>query len=165
MKKPAVISCLLAILLAACQPQNEKIDFRALEEFFTGEWTLINEDVLMTESWAPAGILHLQGITLASRDRDTLLYEELSIVQTDTGIFYIARVQGENDGQAIAFRLISLQPDSITFINPAHDFPQRIVYCKPDDNRLEAILTGRGKTGPRTITLHFSKTPEVDETR
>jgi len=163
MKNLHLFSCLLILMLAACQPQTETIDFKDLEDFFSGEWTFVNEDVLMTESWAPAGDAHLQGITLASRNRDTLFYETLSIVQTDTGIYYIARVKGENNGNAIAFRLETLNSDSVVFTKPLHDFPQRIVYCKTAPDRMEAILTGQGHSGPRTIRLRFSGSTSVAE--
>ncbi len=75
----------------------------------------------MTENWAPP-VICITGVTLASRDRDTLLYEELRIVQTDTG-YSISQGCREKMMDQPSHSAHKHATDSITFINLPTIFP------------------------------------------
>jgi len=73
--------------------------------------------------------------------------EKLSIVKSDTSIFYQATVEGQNQGATIPFKWVKQNTDKLVFENPAHDFPQRIEYHFLIDSTLEITVGSITDTG------------------
>jgi hypothetical protein len=100
----------------------------------------------MEEHWtAPKGNSML-GIHRDVASGKTRLFEFLRIEQQGDQIVYLSMPQGRSP--ATPFPLKEVSGTRVVFENPAHDFPQRIIYWK-DGSDLRARIEGtmNGKEG------------------
>jgi hypothetical protein len=56
---------------------------------------------------------------------------------------------------ATDFTLTRIEPNALTFENPAHDFPKTIRYSLGEDGTLEAVVSGTDKQKP--LVFRFRK--------
>lgn len=66
-------------------------------------------------------------------------YEALRIESRDGAATYVAQPAGQ---PSTAFRASALSDTAVVFSNPAHDFPQRIIYAKAGADSLIARVEG-----------------------
>lgn len=125
-----------------------------------GEWQDVQDNgrTVFNEHWSRAADGTFVGLGFVLSGKDTVFIEHLGILRSDTATFYAATVNNQNSGAAILFKLVH-DRDSLVFINPAHDFPQRIVYVPVSGNW---DVTVSGANGGRTTTdrYHFSRRSE-----
>ena len=76
-------------------------------------------------------------------------FEFLCIVERNGGLVYQAMPNGRQP--ATDFTLTSIESNSLTFENPAHDFPKMIRYTLGPDGTLEAIVSGTAQQKPQTF--------------
>jgi hypothetical protein len=106
------------------------------------------------EQWmAPAGGT-LFGVSRTVRQGTTRAHEFMQIRDTAEGLVFIARPSGQAEG---AFVVERVAPRSVAFHNPAHDFPQRVIYESPDDNTLDVRIEGQLNNQPRTIRFPMKR--------
>lgn len=107
--------------------------------WLAGCWELRSGARITHEQWmAPAGgaMLGMSRTTV----RDTLReWEHLFLGPTAAGIAYVARPVRQAE---TAFAAIALNDTSLLFENPAHDFPQRVVYRRRGADSLIARIEG-----------------------
>ena len=120
-------------------PANATVDELG---WMSGHWSGEESGVAMEEIWlAPKGGLML-GMHRDVFGEDRSFFEFLRIASTDSGVVYLAQPLGR---PPTAFRLVSSSAGEVTFENPAHDFPQRIVYARSGDvltARVEGVVDG-----------------------
>ena len=80
------------------------------------------------EVWTIKDNHTLTGRGLKISGTDTTLLEYLEIIISDDQVYYIPTVPDQNEGKPVSFRLVTEESNYIIFENPAHDFPQRIIY-------------------------------------
>lgn len=114
--------------------------------WMAGSWSGESSGIQMEEHWTAP-----KGNSMVGLHRDvgkgrTLLFEFLRIEQQGDQIVYLSMPNGRSP--ATRFSLKELSATRVVFENPAHDFPQRIIYWK-DGNDLRARIEGtrNGKTG------------------
>lgn len=74
----------------------------------------------------------------------TSAFEHMQIREEDGRLVFTAKPSGQ---EAASFRSIELTDSAVTFENPVHDFPQRVVYRRQADGSLLARIEGeRGGT-------------------
>lgn len=105
------------------------------------------------EHWtAPAG-----GAMLATsrtvRNGRMVAFEFLRIVERDGTLVYIAQPQGRPPTE---FVLTAIDETSVTFGNPAHDFPKVIRYARRGADGLEATVSDGGSKAQR---FSFTRAP------
>jgi hypothetical protein len=115
-----------------------------------GCWVQAKPNGVVEELWmAPGGEVML-GLGRTLRDGKLREYEFVRIVEADGSLTYVAEPSGQ---EKAAFPLKSLTADEAVFENPAHDFPQRVIYRRlgPD------AVTGRieGQIGGQTKAIDF----------
>lgn len=76
-------------------------------------------------------------------------FEFLCIVERDGGLVYQAMPNGHQP--ATDFRLTKMEGRSLTFENPAHDFPKMIRYTLAPDGTLEAVISGDARQKPQVF--------------
>jgi hypothetical protein len=92
------------------------------------------------ETWAQKDANTLTGKGLRFVGTDTTLLEAIKIYADQHGVWYAPTVPDQNNGQEVAFKLVSSEKNHYVFENPKHDFPQRIAYVfKPVIHRQELI--------------------------
>ena len=110
--------------------------------FIAGCWEINRPDkgVLTQEQWmAPAGGAMI-GMARNVRNRKMASYEFLRLVLTDSGLHYIAKPSQSKS--ETAFKLVKWAANEAVFENPEHDFPQRIIYRRPNSKTLNARIEG-----------------------
>ena len=107
--------------------------------WMAGSWSGESRGIQMEEHWtAPKGN-SMVGIHRDIGKGRTLLFEFLRIEQQGDRIVYWSMPNGRSP--ATPFPLKELSGTRVVFENPAHDFPQRIIYWK-DGNDLRARIEG-----------------------
>lgn len=121
---------------------REKVKNATIDDlsWIAGAWELRDRQGIIEEYWMQPSGKSMIGITRNVSENEPLFFEYLRILQTDSGIVYIAQPSGWSP---IEFKLVELENEIATFVNPTHDFPQRIIYRKELNNilfvRLEVL--------------------------
>ena len=63
-------------------------------------------------------------------------------MESDGKVTYTPTVQGQNDNMPVTFTMTSKTDDAMTFENPEHDYPKKIVYRKVSADSLVAEISG-----------------------
>ena len=109
-------------------------------DWLAGCWASDGQEAGSGENWMrPAGGMML-GVSRTVRAGKAIAFEFMRISESeDGGIAFIAAPAGQN---ATSFNLIALGDRAVAFENPAHDFPQRIIYRLVSATRLLARIEG-----------------------
>lgn len=106
------------------------------------------------ERWtAPSGGAML-AVARTMRDGVMSSFEFLCIVERGGTLVYYAMPNGRSP--ATAFTLSAITEDSVTFENPAHDYPKVVRYSKTADGSLETYISGAGGQRPVRSVLKKS---------
>lgn len=121
---------------AAGASQTPTLDSLA---WMAGAWSGASRGVEMEEHWtAPSGNSMIGMHRDVGKGR-TLGFEFLRIEQQGDAIVYLSMPNGRSP--ATPFPLKEVSGTRVVFENPAHDFPQRIIYWK-DGADLRARIEG-----------------------
>ncbi|MCW5900777.1 MAG: hypothetical protein KIT10_16080 [Flavobacteriales bacterium] len=127
-----------------------------LADGLLGEWVSPMSDgrTVFHEQWHRTGNGHLEGLGFVMSGADTVFIEQLGIHFTDSGTWYSATIPSQNGGLPVHFRRTA-DRDSMVFVNPDHDFPQRIVY-RPEEGPGWAVdVSGMERGTPRVERFRF----------
>jgi hypothetical protein len=95
------------------------------------------------EEWWKTPEGNLQGKSYIIYAGDTSVNELLELKADDGSVYYIATVSNQNGNKPVYFEMQPQLTDSeYVFTNPEHDFPQRIVYRRIDNDSLLAVVSG-----------------------
>lgn len=107
-----------------------------------------NEDGSAQEAWVEEADGSLVGFGVTIENDRLSFYELLTITEGADGVLvYTAHPEGES---RTSFRLATLSEGSVTFTNPAHDFPQEIAY-RFDGETLIATISLLDGERPRSF--------------
>lgn len=112
-------------------------------EWMEGKWVGKYDTVPIFEQWKPREGKIMKGRGGVLSGKDTVFSEMISIEQRGSDLFYIAIV-GHNR-QPAEFKFTGYKNDTAVFENPAHDFPQRVLYYKKPDGSVYAAVDGKYK--------------------
>ncbi len=134
----------IIVILSSCG--KSKIDApRPIEkaEWLLGTWENASPDGKMTETWIRENdsVFSGQAFYITAKN-DTLHSETIALNESDDILVYTPIVQGQNDGKPVSFKLTSSKSNQLTFENPAHDFPKKIVYTKITNDSIVAEISG-----------------------
>lgn len=83
--------------------------------------------------------------------RDSLIeFEFVALLEVEGKLQYEAHPSGQ---PSATFYQEEISDSSIVFVNPTHDFPQRVGYARLGADSLDAWISGT--RGTRTDTFHF----------
>lgn len=145
-KKLLVVAILCFAVTASAQakdatPPNAKVGDLS---WIAGCWETkdATKQRSIVEQWmAPDGGAML-GMSRTVKAGKMTGYEFLRIVTDEAGVKYVSRPsQNTTDTD---FRLSRFSASEVTFANPAHDFPQRIIYRRDGDKLTARIEAGSG---------------------
>ena len=120
--------------IALPEPAQAKIaDLRWL----AGIWGGKQRKSSIEERWGPPEGGAMLGVSRTIRAEKMRAFEYLRIVERNDGLVYIAQPGG---GAATEFVLTKLDNQRAEFVNPRHDYPQRIVYKLSDANTLTTSI-------------------------
>lgn len=137
-----VVAC--AAASASARQQKPTLDSLA---WIAGAWAGTAGGVEMEEHWtAPKGNSMI-GLHRDVAKGRTVGFEFLRIEQQPAGIVYLSMPNGRSP--ATPFPLKEVSGTRVVFENPAHDFPQRIIYWKDGSDlcaRIEGTMNGKARS-------------------
>jgi hypothetical protein len=118
-------------------------------QWLVGTWKIqdTNPEKTSYEVWRDTGHNTLAAVSFDVKNADTLVTEEIRLVQERSSVCYIPDVAGPQ--KEVKFKIISRDANGFVAENPAHDFPKKIRYHrvkKREEERLEATIEGGGKS-------------------
>ncbi len=152
-----------AVVFAALGPvgatdKTESVKSRASLKaihWLIGTWKSAQASGDSYEFWKQSGEDKLTGGGYALAGKDTTFSEKLSLVATDSGLFYVADVA--HNAAPVYFRMTSQDSLVTVFENPAHDFPTRIIYRHLTADSLHARIEGIRKGKPAGVDFVFQR--------
>jgi hypothetical protein len=109
--------------------------------WLNGSW--YSENGQVEEHWTTAKGSVMLGLNRDCSRPGRAFFEYLRIEERQDGIYYVASPRG---GPATSFKLTTLEKHRAVFENPAHDFPQKIVYHLDAQDRLCATVSAKKGT-------------------
>jgi hypothetical protein len=115
-------------------------------DWLAGHWCGMNGKTFNEETWMAARGGALVGMHRDTREGKVVGFEFMRIVQQDGGWIFLAQPNGKD---VVAFPAQSVAQDRIVFSNPAHDFPNRVIYHRVDADTLQASVDDGSDEGKR----------------
>ena len=115
-------------LIAVPAPANDL-------DWLAGHWCGQRGKTFSEETWmAPRGGL-LVGMHRDTRDGKATGFEFMRIARQEGRWVFLAQPNGS---AVTGFPAERVEADRVVFANPAHDFPKRVIYSRPDADTLHA---------------------------
>jgi hypothetical protein len=120
--------------------------------WIAGTWTgTASSDRTIEERWTPPASGAMLGLGRSLRGSQMTSFEFLCVTERDGSLAYSAMPNGRSP--ATLFMLTSITPDSVTFENPAHDYPRLIRYTRLPDGSLETTISAGGNEKAQSFVL------------
>ena len=116
-----------------------------LPKWMAGSWRLDTPEARVEEHWTAPGGGMMLGMSRTVSAKGKTSFEFLRIAEVEGKLAYLAMPQGR---PATSFPLKSAGASRLVFENPAHDFPQRILYWRDGAKlcaRIEGTLHGKSE--------------------
>lgn len=141
-------------VLAACKPRSSaRGEQKVSLDLLQGRWESLNENTRQIEEWSRVEKDHFKGRGYVLEGVDTTFIEFLEIRSIHDTLHYCAQVSNHNDSETVLFKLIRTGNGRWEFVNPQHDFPQKIVYELESDSSLRTFI--EGPRNGRTVRVNF----------
>jgi hypothetical protein len=144
------MSSIILALAAMLQPAPAAPDL----SWLAGYWLSCADGNEVSETWSDERGGTMAGTTLTTRGGETS-FEFARIGLSPTGLSFFAQPGG---GEPTQFVLAEAGPSHAIFANPAHDFPQRVIYRR-DGERLAARIEGVMNGQPAAIDWSYRAAP------
>ena len=149
---------MLFFMTAFNESSAQKIEALA---WLVGTWTMDTGQGFVVEKWEVLNDSTLSGSSvLVKTGNDTIPQESLELSYRSGQWTYISTVHGQNNNQAVPFKMIFLKGTEFICENPTHDFPQRIAYRRIK-HELFASIEGRKNGKLRKENFDFIKVNAV----
>lgn len=149
----------LFLVIFSCNtiPKNNFTKKLAAFDWLIGEWRCEQDGKTIIEQWQKVDRHCFEGSTYLYKNGQEIYLETIELIQNKGGIFYIPKVKEQNSGLPVFFKLT--QNDSVQFIfeNPAHDFPQKIVYKKINQDSLQVEISGKTSGEMKSLIFPMSR--------
>jgi hypothetical protein len=94
------------------------------------------------ETWKRLNDNEYAGKSYLIKEKDTIVFENIRLVEEQNGLFYIPVVKNQNNGLPVRFAVKTISATQLIFENPQHDFPQIISYTRIGADSLVAQISG-----------------------
>lgn len=162
MKLYYIPALLFSLTFISCKenPKEEKATDKTplnirKAEWLIGDWGSSSKDGDMTEHWHRVNDSVFKGESYIITAKDTLFAEVMVLDDVAGKMAFTASVPGQNEEKPVRFEMTAITDKEVTFENPAHDFPTKIVYTNPTPDSLVAIIYGKkdGKAISETFKM------------
>lgn len=117
--------------------------------WLAGCWAPEKGDAGSLEHWLPPAGGTMLGVSRTVKNGKTVEFEFMQLrVNADGKLVFIALPSGQ---QETTFVASSIAKDTVTFENPQHDFPQKVIYRLESPNRLIGRIEGTRNGASRGI--------------
>ncbi|QNM96193.1 DUF6265 family protein [Chitinimonas koreensis] len=157
MPRARALPVLAAALLALAGPARAADMQASSLAWLAGCWAAEHGEAGSGEHWLPPAGGTLLGVSRTVRNGQTVAHEFMQIRSDAEGrLVYIALPSGQREA---TFTATLLDAQQVAFENPAHDFPQRIVYRLQQPDRLLARIEGTRKGIARAVDFPLRRVP------
>ncbi len=140
---------------AAGEHEAVKLAAPVLPSWMSGCWEQQSGAVTIEEFWmAPRGGVML-GMGRTSKGDAVVEFEHLRIFLRGDSLVYRAQPSAQ---PATEFVAPGVEREAITFSNPTHDFPQRVIYRRGGPDSLIARIEGTSSGRTRGIDFGYRRT-------
>lgn len=126
-------------------------------EWLIGTWKSTVSNGNLYETWAKKNNQELIGKSYLIKNGDTIVLENIRLVQEKDQLFYIPTVVRQNNNLPVRFALKTSSQNKLVFENRTHDFPQIISYTKITSDSLVAEIAGIEKGKKRIESFPMSR--------
>lgn len=132
----------IGLLLLGCLMMGCKIKQNLSHtHWLSGTW--YNQDQQLYENWTVQNESKLNGISYRIIQKDTSVFETITLVYQNNNWLYIPTVKNQNKGKSVIFSATKTSKNQLIFENLQHDFPQQITYTKINKDALVAKISGK----------------------
>jgi hypothetical protein len=111
-------------------------------EWLIGTWENKTQRGSVYETWNKVSNIELAGKSYIVKEKDTIVFENVKLIQIQDTLFCIPTVKNQNDGLPVRFAIKIISNTQLVFENRQHDFPQIISYTKINTDSLVAQISG-----------------------
>ena len=157
------IFLLLIMLAFSCKNnrrfENERKPYVTLEQahWLLGKWQNQTDDGILTESWKKLNDSTFYGESYFVIAKDTVFAESIQLAERNEILAYTVTVANQNQAKPVSFILTKINSEKMIFENPAHDFPQKIIYNRIGNDSLVAEISGKSKDKERREIFTFKR--------
>ena len=120
---------------------NRKNDIKKAG-WLIGTWENKTPKGSIYETWNKTSDIEFAGKSYIVKEKDTIVFENIQLIQEQDGLFYIPTVKNQNNGLPVRFTTNTISETQLVFENPQHDFPQIISYTQINSDSLVAEISG-----------------------
>ncbi|PJJ79188.1 DUF6265 family protein [Mucilaginibacter auburnensis] len=131
-------------------------NFATLHQLVGGTWKMKKKDGYTCEKWVKVNGNELKSTAFNIKGKDTSVYESVSLTNKNGVIAYT--VTGAGNSQPVAFKLTTVNNNQFIFSNPAHDFPQQVVYQFINPDSIHAWVDGKYNGKVEKIDFYYKRT-------
>ena len=125
--------------------------------WLVGEWVNQKDGQFSKETWVRLNDSTLSGFSYIQIEKDTVFAENLTLSQQGGALLLTVTAFNQNNDAPVTFTKISSKNKTFVFENKAHDFPQRIIYTQPSQNRIHAWIEGKVKDTMKKVDFYFTR--------
>lgn len=126
-------------------------------EWLIGTWENKTQRGSIYETWTKSGQNEFSGKSYSVKDKDTIVFENIRLLQEKNRLYYIPTVKNQNESLPVRFAAKSISENQLVFENPQHDFPQIIAYTKITSDSLIAEISGTKNGQKRKQTFPMKR--------
>jgi len=150
----AGVATILALLAAPGQASAQQSAIIESSAWIAGCWERRSGQSVTEEQWMPPRGGAMLGMSRTVRDGRLVEYEFLRLFERDGRLVYHATPSRQTPTE---FTSTATSDTLAVFENPAHDFPQRIIYRRQGSDSLIARIEGPGPGGTRGVDFRFAR--------
>jgi hypothetical protein len=109
-----------------------------------------------SELWMAPGGGTMLGLGRTVRDGKLREYEFVRIVETDGSLAFVAKPSGQDEA---TFPLKAITSGEAVFEDPAHDFPQRVIYRRAGTDAIAARVEGQMGGQAKGVDFTYKRCP------
>ena len=168
MKKVLLITLVSIILLSSCKKESQievfgiktKKEFNQLKKanWFLGNWENISKEATFKEFWNKKNDSSYFSESIVIIEKDTVFYEQMDLFQKKDSLIMKISVKDQNKEKPISFYMTKSSENELTFENPKHDFPTKIVYTKITNDSMVGAIYGKKNGKELSETFPMKKT-------
>lgn len=126
-------------------------------EWLVGTWENKTPNGSIYETWSKISDYELAGKSYVVKEKETIVFENIRLVQEKDGLIYIPTVKDQNGGLPVRFTSTKISDTELVFENPQHDFPQIITYISIGADSLVAEISGTNNGHQRKQTFPMKR--------
>lgn len=142
METRTILFIVVAGLIGLCAWTTKQANDIEKAGWLIGTWENKTPKGSIYETWDKANDNEYSGKSYIVKEKDTVVFESIRLVQERDGLFYIPVVKNQNNNLPVRFATKTISETQLVFENPQHDFPQNISYTKITNDSLVAEISG-----------------------